>query len=223
MTTIPRFQGLRSLLREKFSTLTQMTGKEYCKLARIFLVAVTPLFIHYPDHLDALQAGLDFLLLAGYQSHSDTTLFFLEKSLWTFDALKWVFAEQHVGSSGLDMGHFDIPKLHALTHYSNWIKAMGTLDNVNTAPTKALHKTVRAAFCHSNKVDFLPQICFWDDQRLSVEMRKATLSFLALEYIGFWSDIIQGPFDLEPEVRPALPLLAGLQPYIPLAAAESNT
>ncbi len=88
------------------------------------------------------------------------------------------------------MGHFDIPKLHALTHYATWIKKMGTLDDVNTALTEALHKTVKAAFRHSNKVDFIPQMYFWDDRRLTVEMREATLQFLALDDVGHWSSKI---------------------------------
>jgi hypothetical protein len=82
------------------------------------------------------------------------------------------------------MGHFDIPKLHALSHYSTWIKEIGTIDNINTALTAALHKTVKAAFCQSNKVDFVPQMCFWDNQRLSVETREATLQYLALNERG---------------------------------------
>jgi sugar/nucleoside kinase (ribokinase family) len=101
------------------------------------------------------------------------------------------------------MGHFDIPKLYALFHYVLWIRKMGILVNVNTALTEALHKTVKAAFRHSNKVDFIPQMCFWDDWRLSVEMRKATLQFLALDDVGHCSCTIQGHFEVPREVRPA--------------------
>jgi hypothetical protein len=75
------------------------------------------------------------MLLAGYPLNSDTTIQFLEKSLQKFDKMKWAFEEQQLGRNGQSMGHFDIPKLHAFTHYSTWIKRMGTLDNVNTALT----------------------------------------------------------------------------------------
>ncbi len=61
---------------------------------------------------------------------------------------------------------------------------MGTLDNVNTALTKTMHKTVTAAFRHSNAVDFFPQTCFWDDGQLSVEMIEATLRYLAVNEQG---------------------------------------
>jgi hypothetical protein len=136
--------------------------------------------------------------------------------------MKWAFEEQRVGSNGQPMGHFDIPKLHALTHYSSWIKKMGTLDNVNTALTEALHKAVEAAFRHSNRVDFIPQMCFWDDRRLSVEMREVTLRFLALDEVGNWSCKIHKSFDVANEVRLAQPLLASLKPYTSLFDVEKS-
>jgi hypothetical protein len=202
MSAIPKFQSLRSLTDGQFSTATQLTGKEYQELSRIFLVAVAPLLIHYPQHVEAIRAGIDFILLACYWSHSDTTIKFLEKSLQKFDKLKWAFEKQQLGN-GQQMGHFDIPKLHDLTHYSTWIRQMGTLDNVNTAPTKAMHKTVKAAFCHTNNVDLIPLMCFWDDRRLSVEMREVTLKFLAVDEVGHWSCKIQGSHDVPGEVWPS--------------------
>ncbi len=93
MSAIPQFQGLRSLPDGRFLTITQLTGKEYRELTRIFLVAVSPLMIHHPQHLEALHAGIDFMLLASYQSHSDTTIQFLEKSLQKFDKMKWTFEQ----------------------------------------------------------------------------------------------------------------------------------
>jgi hypothetical protein len=120
------------------------------------------------------------------------------------------------------MGHFDIPKLHTLTHYSTWINRMGTLDNVNTALTEALHKTVKAAFRHSNKVDFILHMCFWDNWRLSVEMREATPQFLALDDVGHCSCKIHKSFDVLSEVRPAQPLLASLKPYTSLLDVEES-
>jgi hypothetical protein len=99
---------------------------------------------------------------------------------------------------------------------------MGTLDNINTALTEALHKTVKAAFCHSNRVDFISQMCFWDDRRLSVEMREATLRFLALDDVGHWSCKIHKSFDVPNEVRQARPLLASLKPYTSLLDVEKN-
>jgi hypothetical protein len=81
MSGIPKFQGLHSQPEGRFSTLTQLTGKEYRELTRIFLVAVAPLLMHHRLRLQAIQASVDFMLLASYQSHSDATIKFLMKSL----------------------------------------------------------------------------------------------------------------------------------------------
>ena len=59
--------------------------------------------------------------------------------------------------------HFNILKLHVMTHYINWIRHIGTLDNVNTAVIEIFHKTVKKSYCHTNKVDYIKQMCFWDD------------------------------------------------------------
>ncbi len=160
------------------------------------MIAVAPVLMHHPLHLEAIQAEIDFMMLASYQSHSDTTVKFLVKSLQTFYHLIQVFERQRLGSDGHQRGHFGIPKCHALTHYAHWRKRMETLDNVNTALSETLHKTVKAAFRHSNKVDFFTQMCFWDDQQLLVEMREATFRYLAVGEQGPWRSKIQGSFEL---------------------------
>ncbi len=81
------------------------------------------------------------------------------------------------------MGHINIPKLHSLTHYSIWIIEMGTLDSVNTLQTKTLHNDLKEAYLNSNKVDYIAQMCFWDDRRLSVKTREVTLQHLASDEV----------------------------------------
>jgi hypothetical protein len=46
---------------------------------------------------------------------------------------------------------------------------MGTLDSINTLHTEAQHKGVKEVHRGSNKVDYVSQMCFWDNRRLSVE------------------------------------------------------
>jgi hypothetical protein len=53
------------------------------------------------------------------------------------------------------MGHFYIPKLHALTHYVNSIKVMGRLNNVNSAVTKVLYKTIIDGSYNKANVDYI--------------------------------------------------------------------
>jgi hypothetical protein len=72
------------------------------------------------------------------------------QSIDRFDKLKWAFQPQQLNSDSKEMGHLNIPKLHALTHYVDWIKEKGTLDNVNTAVTETMHKILKDAFRNSN-------------------------------------------------------------------------
>ncbi len=103
------------------------------------------------------------MMLASYTSHNKTTIDFLQKSLIHFDKLKWVFSKQRLRQNGKEMGHFNVPKLHLLTHYATWIKETGTLNSVNTSQMEVLHKRVKEAYQNSNKVDYVAQMCFWDD------------------------------------------------------------
>ncbi len=65
-------------------------------------------------------------------------------------------------------------------------------------------------------------MCFWDDQRLSVEMREATLQCLVLNERGPLSNKIHGSFDVPGEVQPMVPLLASLKPYTSFSALENQ-
>ncbi len=175
LAALPRFQGLRALPEGQFSLVLQLTGKEYREIAKIFIPAMALSLINHSKHLEAIRSGIDFMLSASYESHNESTIAFFQKALISFDKLKWVFKEQQHQSNGKEIRHFNIPKLYSLTHYSTWIKGMGTLDSVNTSQREALHKGVKEAYRNSNKVDYVAQMCFWDDRWLSVEVREATL------------------------------------------------
>jgi hypothetical protein len=91
MSVIPTFEGLQSLLDGRSSNATELTIKECRELTRLYLLTMATLLIHHQRHVEALLAGIDFKFLACYQSLSDTTIRFLEKSLQNFDKLKWAF------------------------------------------------------------------------------------------------------------------------------------
>jgi hypothetical protein len=110
---------------QSFLLASQITGKEYCKLAKVVLPANAPLLIHHPSHLAAICTAINFLLLACYQCHDDIIVGYLEKSLLRFDKMKWVFREQWLNGNRVEMDHFNISKLHSLTHYSSWTQQMG--------------------------------------------------------------------------------------------------
>ena len=81
----------------------------------------------------AVHAILDFLYLAQYPVHLSTTLDLLADSLSHFHENKDIFIDLGVRE------HFNIPKLHYLKHYMDFIKLHGTMDNYNTEYTEHLH------------------------------------------------------------------------------------
>lgn len=82
------FHGLRRTPESRFSQLSQWTGKEYLEICRIFIVAIAPLLLHHLQYLKAVRHGIDFMLLANYQFHPDSTLRYLKKALALFDKEK---------------------------------------------------------------------------------------------------------------------------------------
>jgi hypothetical protein len=99
---------------------------------------------------------------------------------------------------------------------------MGSLNIMDTVLTEALYKTVKAAFCHSYIVGFIPQICFCNDQWLSVGMRCVTLRYLANEELGSCSSIIKGHYVKSNKVRLTFQLFAGLKPYTTSATIKKS-
>jgi hypothetical protein len=52
---------------------------------------------------------------------------------------------------------------------------MGMLNSFNILQIEAMYKNVKEAYQNSNKVDYVAQMFFWNDLRLLVESRQATL------------------------------------------------
>jgi hypothetical protein len=88
---------------------------------------------------------------------------------------------------------------------------MDTLNGVNTSQTEAQHKSVKEAYRNSNKVDYVAQMCFWDDRRLAVEMREAKVQYLAVEEVGNWSQKIGEKYCTQTQFPLTPPSLGGLQ------------
>lgn len=129
-------------------------------------------------------------MLASYQSHTESIISYLQRSLLKFDKLKWVFKGQRLGSNRQEIRHFNIQKLYSLTHYLSWIKEISNLDGVNTLLTETLHRSVKEAYRSSNKVNYVTQVWFCNDWQLCVETREATLQYLANKDVRSWSNNI---------------------------------
>ncbi|KAG8977745.1 hypothetical protein FRB95_001462 [Tulasnella sp. JGI-2019a] len=106
------------------SGISQWTGTEAKHMEKVFVGAVADLIP--PEAMKAVTAILDFIYLAQYKSIDGADLECMDVALATFHQHKDIFICQGVRE------HFNIPKVHALVHYTPSIRLHGTPDGYNT-------------------------------------------------------------------------------------------
>ncbi|KAG1837057.1 hypothetical protein F4604DRAFT_1942604 [Suillus subluteus] len=117
---------------------------------------------------------LDFSYYAQLQIHMTETLEALQTTLDVFHANKDILKELAIRE------HFNIPKLHQLTHYVQSIMLLGTADGFNTELPKRLHiDFAKEAYCATNKRDYEEQMTLWLQRQEAVFLRAAYLDWLA--------------------------------------------
>ena len=107
-------------------------------------------------------AVVDFVILSQYSSHDDDTLQYLQHTLFWMNRLKNIFCHLHSVNSDINAGHFNLLKLHVITHYAEHIWQYSTADKVDTKYSEAVHKyLVKAFFNQTNKwEDFQEQLMY---------------------------------------------------------------
>ncbi|KAF9231173.1 hypothetical protein BU15DRAFT_56491, partial [Melanogaster broomeanus] len=99
---------------------------------------------------------LAFSYFAQLKVHTEASLTELDTALATFHSHKQVFVELRVRS------HFNIPKIHQLTHYVHSIRRYGSPDGFNTELPERLHiDFAKDAYQSSNKRDYEEQMVLW--------------------------------------------------------------
>jgi hypothetical protein len=145
--------GLRHF-KKGISSVTQWTGTEHKEMEKILLGVVIGVL---PSHaITVVQALLDFIYLSQLQMQTSKTLDALERCLKTFHENKKVIVELKIRE------HFNIPKIHAITHYVDCIRALGSADGYNTESPERLHiDFAKEAYRASNKRDYMEQMALW--------------------------------------------------------------
>lgn len=123
------------------------------------MTVITPLLIkHVPAALHCARAIFDFVTLAQYTSHDSDTLRYMQQALYRIDRLKAVFRKYRLsGALNADTKElndrcFNIPKLHAMTHYTECIRKYGSAQNFDTCYGEAAHKVLlKDPFTRTNK------------------------------------------------------------------------
>ncbi|KAG1775840.1 hypothetical protein EV702DRAFT_972335, partial [Suillus placidus] len=168
---IPDYPGLRHF-KKGISTVKQWTGSEHKEMQRVFvglLSGAVPSCV-----LAVARSILDFSYYARLQIHTTETLDALQTALGVFHANKDVLTELAIRE------HFNIPKLHQLTHYVQSIMLFGAADGFNTELPERLHiDFAKDAYRASNKRDYEEQMALWLQRQEAVFLCGAYLDWIS--------------------------------------------
>jgi hypothetical protein len=148
--------------------LSRVSGQEHKRMCVIILGLIIdlplPSTLNLSCMIKAVCALLDFIYLAQLTSHTDDTICWLEDSLATFHNNKAIFIDLRVRE------HFNIPKLHSLSHYESSIQQFGTADNYNMKQSKHLHiDLAKDAYHTTNYKDKYFQMTVWLERQEKIE------------------------------------------------------
>ncbi|KAG1884659.1 hypothetical protein F4604DRAFT_1519614, partial [Suillus subluteus] len=116
---------------------------------------------------------LDFAYYAQLQIHTVDSLEALQTALSVFDTNKEVLKELSIHE------HFNIPKLHQLSHYVQSITLFDAADGFNTELPECLHiDFAKDAYCASNKHDYEEQLVLWLQCQEAVFLQGTYLDWL---------------------------------------------
>jgi hypothetical protein len=167
---IPPNHNIRVFTRG-ISSLSRVTGQEHDQMCRFLLglVVDAPLSngLSNARLLRCVRAIMDFLYYSQYSIHTDTTLELMRDALNRFHTNKDIFVDLGVRD------HFNIPKLHFLSHYIDLITLFGTTDNFNTQYTERLHiDYAKNAYAATNKKDEYIQMTTWLERKEKIQRHE---------------------------------------------------
>ncbi|KAJ7769423.1 hypothetical protein B0H16DRAFT_1411344 [Mycena metata] len=159
--------GLRHF-KKGISSVSQWTGTEHKEMQRVFVGVLAGAVD--AEVLTVVKALIDFIYYAQLQSHTTRTLAALQEALDTFHDHKQVILDLEIRE------HFNIPKFHAIQHYVDCIRALGSADGYNTESPERLHiDFAKKAYRASNRRDYTEQMALWLQRQEAVALRTSYL------------------------------------------------
>ncbi|KAJ7108159.1 hypothetical protein C8R44DRAFT_834159 [Mycena epipterygia] len=156
------------------STVSQWTGREHKEMQRVFVGVLAGAVS--AKVLTVVKALIDFIYYAQLQSHTTRTLNALQEALDTFHANKQAIVDLKICE------HFNIPKFHALQHYVDAIRSLGSADGYNTESPERLHiDFAKKAYRASNRRDYTEQMALWLQRQEAISLRTSYIQWLALQ------------------------------------------
>ncbi|KAI0292756.1 hypothetical protein BC826DRAFT_954755 [Russula brevipes] len=167
--SIPGHPGLRHF-KGGISGISQWTGKEHKAMEKVFLGIISGAV----DQRVVLVARsiLDFTYYAQLQSHTNRTIAALEESLSLFHANKSVLVDLGIRE------HFNVPKIHMISHYADSIRSHGSLDAYNSEASERLHiDYAKDGYRASNQRDYIAQMTKWLQRREAIRRRTGFIAW----------------------------------------------
>ncbi|KAG1732870.1 uncharacterized protein EDB91DRAFT_1238678 [Suillus paluster] len=168
---IPNYPGLRHF-KKGISSVKQWTGREHKEMQRVFVGLLSRAV---PSRvLVVARSILDFSYFAQLQVQTTESLEALQTALTVFHTNKDILKELTVRE------HFNIPKLHQLSHYVQSITLFGAADGFNTELPERLHiDFAKDSYRASNKQDYEEQMALWLQCQEAVFLHSAYLDWLS--------------------------------------------
>ena len=167
--SLPPSYGVRHF-KNGISALSQISGSERKNMAKILLGCLRGALPK--KGLLAVKSILDFIYLAQYSTHDNTTLQYMEDALSIWEENQGFFVED----TGI-RNNLNIPKFHSLLHYIESIRLFGTTDNYNSEMFERLHiDFAKQGWRASNKRDEFPQMISWLSCQEKIDSFESYLS-----------------------------------------------
>ena len=161
------YPGLRHF-KKGISSVSQWTGTEHKEMEKVLLgimIGCVP-----SRFIAVVRSLINFIYLSQLQYHTSTTLRSLELCLDTFHRNKNIVIELEICND------FNIPKLHAILHYVDCIRSLGSADGYNSESPERLHiDFVKEAYRASNKRDYIEQMALWLQRHEAMWLRESYL------------------------------------------------
>ncbi|KAK7459537.1 hypothetical protein VKT23_009520 [Stygiomarasmius scandens] len=157
------------------STIKQWTGNEYKAMAKVFPAMLAG--AADGKVLEAVRAFEDFLYYAHFEVHTDESLRALDAAWDAFHEHKEIFRDLEIRQ------HFNISKLHNVSHYADLIRSRGTADGFNSESSERLHiDFAKVGYRASNKRHFQTQMTTWLARQEAVRRHREYLKWAVPRY-----------------------------------------
>ena len=162
------------------SLVSQWTGTEYKNMEKVFLGILSG--AAPDDVIRAVHGILDFIYYARFETQTTASLEALEAAWHQFHVHKYAFVTYYNSKQAMPASYANfngIPKLHAMDHYVQSIRLLGSADGYNTEGPERLHiDFTKLGYRASNHKNYFRQMTTWLDRQEAALRFDAYLHWL---------------------------------------------